>query len=164
MPGELTDCGKLKEVNLRGNKLADKRLAKLVNQCHTKSVLDYVRLHSPRSTLSVVESNKSKKGKKHQKISESENSETLDSVAHKLKVLKVADDNPVIKITDNIKVVRPYVAACIVKDINFTETSFKRFIQLQTKLHDGICEKRNAATIATHDFKLITPGKYKIIE
>jgi hypothetical protein len=29
---------------------------------------------------------------------------------------------------------------------------------LQTKLHDTICEKRNAATIATHDLDLLCPG------
>jgi len=84
----------------------------------------------------------------------------MDSLAHKLKVLKVANDTPVIKVTEDVKSIRPYIAACIVKNISFTEESFKMFIQLQTRLHDGICEKRNAATIATHDLKLIVPGKY----
>ena len=28
----------------------------------------------------------------------------------------------------------------------------------QTKLHDTICEKRNAATIATHDLASLSPG------
>ncbi|KAH9502851.1 Leucine-rich repeat-containing protein 47 [Bulinus truncatus] len=32
---------------------------------------------------------------------------------------------------------------------------FKRFINLQTRLHESICEKRQTATIATHDLKLI---------
>ena len=84
----------------------------------------------------------------------------MDVLTHKLKVLKVTNDTPVIKITKYIKNIRPYIAACIVKNMSFTEDTFKKFIQLQTKLHDGICEKRNAATIATHDLKLITSGKY----
>lgn len=29
---------------------------------------------------------------------------------------------------------------------------------LQTKLHDTVCEKRNAATIATHDLASLCPG------
>lgn len=144
---------------MKGNKLSDRRLAKLINQCSTKQVLDYVKSHCPRSE-STTEVITSKKGKKGQKVSESEN--VVDSLMHKLKVLKVVDDMPVIKITEHVKNIRPYIAACIVKNISFTEESFKKFIQLQTRLHDGICEKRNAATIATHDLKLVVPGKYQI--
>lgn len=157
VPGELADCGKLKEVDLKGNKLADKRLLKLVNQCHSKQVLDYVRQHCSRSKLST-EANKSRKGRKTSKCSESET--TMDGLMYRLKVLRMADDTPVIETTEHVKRVRPYIAACIVKNMKFTDESFKKFIQLQTKLHDGICEKRNAATIATHDFKLIAPGKH----
>ncbi|XP_012224681.1 leucine-rich repeat-containing protein 47-like [Linepithema humile] len=156
VPGELADCSKLKEVNLKGNKLADKRLLKLVNQCRTKQILDYIKLHCPKSELSTTEANKSRKGKKNQKCSESEN--TVDTLAHKLKVLRMVDGTPVIKVTKEVQKIRPYIAACIVKNLSFTEDSFKKFIQLQTKLHDGVCEKRNAATIATHDLKLIVPG------
>jgi hypothetical protein len=29
---------------------------------------------------------------------------------------------------------------------------------LQTKLHDTVCQKRNAATIATHDMASLSPG------
>jgi len=157
VPGELADSSKLKELNLKGNKLADKRLFKLVNQCRTKQVLDYVKLHCPKLSPSTTETNKSKKGKKGQKSSEIEN--IINDLSHKLKILKVTDVTPVIKITEHIKNVRPYIAACIVRKINFTEDNFKKFIQLQTKLHDGICEKRNAATIATHDLKLIGSGE-----
>lgn len=149
----------MKEVNLKGNKLIDKRLLKLVNQCHSKQILDYVKLHCPRCELST-EVNKSKKGKKSKKLSESESTNEVDNLTHKLRIFKVADSTPVIKVTNDVKTVRPYIAACIVRNIDFTEASFKKFIQLQTKLHDGICDKRNAATIATHDFKLIAPGRY----
>jgi len=138
--------------------LADKRLFKLVNQCRTKQILDYVKFHCPKLDLSNTETNKSKKGKKGQKSSESE--AIINDLSHKLKVLKVTDVTPVIKITEHIKNVRPYIAACIVRKINFTEDNFKKFIQLQTRLHDGICEKRNAATIATHDLTLIGSGEH----
>ena len=159
VPGEIADCNKLKELQLKGNKLMDKRLSKLVDQCHTKQILEYIKSHCSRSTSSVNSNSKIKKGKRSQKLSESENSaNTVDILTHKLKVLKVTNDTPLIKITKHVKNVRPYIAACIVRNIKFTEDSFKKFIQLQTKLHDGICEKRNAATIATHDVKLITPG------
>ncbi|CAK9825574.1 Leucine-rich repeat-containing protein 47 [Anthophora retusa] len=159
VPGEIVDCNKLKELHLEGNKLSDKRLSKLVDQCRTKQIIEYIRLHCPKQDVSIVSNVKSKKGKKAQKLSESENNtDVLDNLAHKLKVLKVTSDTPLIKITKHVKNIRPYIATCIIRNMKFTEDSFKKFIQLQTKLHDGICEKRNAATIATHDLKLIPPG------
>ncbi|KAF3430535.1 hypothetical protein E2986_03961 [Frieseomelitta varia] len=157
IPGEIADCNKLKELDLKGNPLIDKRLSKLVDQCHSKQVLEYIKLHCRKQDGSI--NTKSKKGKKVQKLSESENNANImDDLTHTLKVLKVTNDTPVIKITKYVKNIRPYIAACIVRNMSFTEDTFKKFIQLQTKLHDGICEKRNAATIATHDLKLITPG------
>ncbi|CAK9805563.1 Leucine-rich repeat-containing protein 47 [Anthophora plagiata] len=159
VPGEIVDCNKLKELHLEGNKLSDKRLSKLVDQCRTKQIIEYIRLHCPKQDVSTVSNVKSKKGKKAQKFSESENNtDALDNLAHKLKVLKVTSDTPLIKITKHVKNIRPYIATCIIRNMKFTEDSFKKFIQLQTKLHDGICEKRNAATIATHDLKLIPSG------
>lgn len=162
IPGEIADCNKLKELQLKGNPLSDKRLLKLVDQCHNKQILEYVKLHCPKQDGSVNSNSKSKKGKKVQKLSESENNaNVMDNLTHKMKILKMANDTPVIKVTKYVKNIRPYIAACIVRNMSFTEDSFKKFIQLQTKLHDGICEKRNAATIATHDLKLITIGKYE---
>lgn len=58
---------------------------------------------------------------------------------------------------DEVKNVRDHFIGCIVKNLEFTTETFKKFIQLQNKLHDNICEKRNVATIATHDFdKLVS--------
>ncbi|XP_043788591.1 leucine-rich repeat-containing protein 47-like [Apis laboriosa] len=159
IPGEIGDCNKLKELQLKGNPLSDKRLLKLVDQCHNKQILEYVKLHCLKQDGSVNSNSKSKKGKKVQKLSESENNaNVMDNLTHKMKILKMANDTPIIKVTKYVKNIRPYIAACIVRNMSFTEDSFKKFIQLQTKLHDGICEKRNAATIATHDLKLITTG------
>ncbi|XP_001606500.1 leucine-rich repeat-containing protein 47 isoform X1 [Nasonia vitripennis] len=160
VPGELADCIKLKDLNLKGNKLADKRLSKLVDQCRMKQVLDYVRQHCVKvGNLSSSTNAKSKKGKKNRKSSDNENINALiEKSAHKLHILKVSDSYPVIKVTEDVKKVRAHILGCIVKNLVFTDETFKRFIQLQTKLHEGICEKRNAATLATHDFDLIVSG------
>ncbi|XP_058788573.1 leucine-rich repeat-containing protein 47-like [Phymastichus coffea] len=160
VPGEIADCIKLKDLNLKGNKLSDKRLYKLVDQCRTKQVLDYIRQHCPKIGSSSVNSNtKSKKGKKNRKSFESDNvNAEIEQSAHKLYILKVSDSIPVVKISEDVKKVRPHILACIVKNLKFTEDSFKKFIQLQTRLHEGICDKRNAATLATHDFDLFTVG------
>ncbi|XP_012273719.1 leucine-rich repeat-containing protein 47 [Orussus abietinus] len=159
VPGELADC-KLKEVNLKGNILSDKRLFKLVDQCRTKQVLDYVRQNCPRASETpshVID--KSKKSKKGRKSSESKTViPPIEKCTHTLRITKVSEITPSIKITPEVKDVRPHILGCIIKNLKFTEDSFRKFIQLQTKLHEGICDKRNAATLATHDFNLIVPG------
>ena len=43
VPAELADCPRLKDINLRGNKLKDRRLEKMVGSCQTKSILEYLR-------------------------------------------------------------------------------------------------------------------------
>lgn len=68
-----------------------------------------------------------------------------------------------IKVTEHVNNVRPFIAACILKNVNFTEISFKKFLQLQIRLHNGICENKNAATLATHDMKFIAFGKKNIL-
>ncbi|XP_046819531.1 leucine-rich repeat-containing protein 47-like [Vespa crabro] len=160
VPGELADCHKLKELNLKNNYLADKRLLKLVDQCHSKQVLEYIKQHCPKLNPTAVDiTSKSKKGKKGHKLSENENiTAQIDALAHKLKILRTSDSTLSIKFTEHVKNVRPYIIACIVKNLVFTEDTFKKFIQLQTKLHDGKCGKRNIATIATHDLNAIVPG------
>ncbi|KAH0554773.1 leucine-rich repeat-containing protein 47-like [Cotesia glomerata] len=163
VPGELADCQKLKELDLKGNKLNDKRLEKLIDQCRTKQIIDYINQHCQKSTKNQGSSakdskNKNKKNNKNDGSNKNTDDDAIDSITHKLKIIHVNNDNPVIKITENIKQVRPYIVGCIVRNISFNEENFKKFIQLQTKLHDGICEKRNAATIATHDYDLIAPG------
>jgi hypothetical protein len=57
----------LTELNLKGNKLSDKRLLKLVDQCHSKQVLDYVRQHCVRSSSGTEGLGKGKKSKKSKK-------------------------------------------------------------------------------------------------
>lgn len=59
-----------------------------------------------------------------------------------------------------VKNVREHFIGCIVNNIAFTDDSFKKFIQLQNKLHDSVCEKRNVATIATHDFNKLVIYSY----
>lgn len=54
------------ELNLKGNKLTDKRLMKLVDQCRTKQVLDYVRDHCPKTEQGPAVGGGGKKGKKSQ--------------------------------------------------------------------------------------------------
>ncbi|KAJ8711250.1 hypothetical protein PYW07_008492 [Mythimna separata] len=156
VPGEVANMAKLKEINLKGNKFTDKRFMKLVDQCRTKQILDYVRDHCPKVDQSQpAAKGKGKKGKKEEPTPE----ETECDLCHSMNILHVEDDTQRVKIIESqVASVRPYILCCIVNDLSFDDASFKKFIQLQTKLHDTVCDKRNVATIATHDLSKIAPG------
>nr|XP_023025508.1 leucine-rich repeat-containing protein 47-like [Leptinotarsa decemlineata] len=153
IPGELGDCRKLKELNLKSNPVSDRRLLKLIDQCKSKQILDYIRQHCSKTTSTLDQP------KKNVKKKSSDESDEEDSNCNNKYTLKVthADENFKVIIMNAVKNVREHFVACIV-DVKFTEELFKKFIQLQNKLHDTVCEKRNSATIATHDFNKFPPG------
>lgn len=53
---------------------------------------------------------------------------------------------------DVVKEIRPFILCCIVENVNLNNGKLRKFLQLQTKLHDTICAKREKSAIATHDF------------
>jgi phenylalanyl-tRNA synthetase beta chain len=48
-------------------------------------------------------------------------------------------------------VVRPFVVACVLRNIHFDVKSYNSFIDLQDKLHMNICRRRTLASMGTHD-------------
>ncbi|KYO31398.1 leucine-rich repeat-containing protein 47 [Alligator mississippiensis] len=167
IPVELADCPKLKEINFKGNKLKDKRLEKMVNGCQTKSILEYLRVggrgggkgKGKQDNVDKEEGRKKKRERRQKKDSGDGEQDELEEVNKLLiKVLHISENLAplVIKVSPNIKEVRPFIVCCVVKGMNLKPgNALKRFLSAQTKLHEDICEKRTAATIATHDLQLI---------
>ncbi|GCB63742.1 hypothetical protein scyTo_0013240 [Scyliorhinus torazame] len=166
IPYELADCPKLKEINFKGNCLKDKRLEKMVNGCQTKSILDYLKSGGrgkgkgkTDSAEKVENREKARKKKKVLKKDDDEESDEMEEL-NKLvvRVLHVSESpsSVLVKVTPNIKDVRPYIVCCIVEGMNLRPgNALKRFLVAQTKLHDDDCQKRTLATIATHDLHLV---------
>ncbi|KAK9886439.1 hypothetical protein WA026_016717 [Henosepilachna vigintioctopunctata] len=148
--GNLVDCGKLKDLNLKGNPIADKRLFKLIDQCRTKQVLDYVKQHCPKTATDTEPNVKSKKNIKTNDVA------VVHGFKYKINVLHAKDLEVIV--SKNVENVRKHILCCVVTDISFNEDSFKKFIQLQNRLHKDICAQRTSATIATHDFKKLSDG------
>ncbi|XP_064423829.1 leucine-rich repeat-containing protein 47 [Latimeria chalumnae] len=173
IPSELADCPKLKDVNFRGNKLKDKRLEKMVNGCQTKSILDYLRAGGrgrgkgrgkpdPAEKEEGKERERKKKREKKQRAGRGgdreEEDEEEEEELNKLvvRVLHISESPTVVtvKVNSAVKDVRPYIVCCVVRGLNLKPgNALKRFLTAQTKLHEGVCEKRTAATIATHDLQ-----------
>lgn len=60
--------------------------------------------------------------------------------------------------------VRPYVVACILRDIEFDVSTYNSFIDLQDKLHQNICRRRTLASMGTHDLdKIQGPVTYEAL-
>lgn len=168
LPFELADCPKLKEIHFKGNKLLDKRLEKMLNGCQTKAILDYLRAgHHGKGKGKTAGSNKEdvkekdrkKKKDKRQKGAQNEEEDQVE-VLNKLviRVLHISESPAalLVKVTPVVKDVRPYIVCCLVRGMNLKPgNALKRFLAVQNKLHDEICEKRTAATIATHELKKV---------
>ncbi|VDL36411.1 unnamed protein product [Hymenolepis diminuta] len=60
-------------------------------------------------------------------------------------------------VTEETKLVRPYVVGAVLRNITFTEGSFTSFIDLQDKLHQNIGRKRSLVAIGTHDLDTLKP-------
>ncbi|XP_030319689.1 leucine-rich repeat-containing protein 47 [Calypte anna] len=162
LPAALADCPRLKETNFRGNQLKDKRLEKMVNGCQTKAILEYLRAGGRgkgKAESSREEARKKKREKQQKKDGGDGEQDELEEASKLLvKVLHISE-NPaplVVKVSQGVKDVRPFIVCCVLKGVNLQPgNSLKRFLSTQTKLHEDICEKRTAATIATHDLQLI---------
>jgi phenylalanyl-tRNA synthetase beta chain len=51
-----------------------------------------------------------------------------------------------------VKEVRPFVVAAILRNISFDVQSYNSFIDLQDKLHQNICRRRTLGSMGTHDY------------
>ncbi|PPQ83290.1 LOW QUALITY PROTEIN: hypothetical protein CVT25_004029 [Psilocybe cyanescens] len=53
--------------------------------------------------------------------------------------------------------IRPLFACAILRNVTFTPSSYASFIDLQDKLHQNICRRRQLVAIGTHDLDTLTP-------
>lgn len=160
LPGELGDCDKLEKLNVYLNTIHDKTLYNYeVARINLNELLCYLRSIKGKPKDQLLLEKLKMDRKKNLSDFYAENPKYM---RHRLAIKKKADDVPVIEVTEHVDSVRPFIAACIIRKVNFTKESFKKFIQLQTRLHEGICEKKCAVTIAIHDMKFMAYGKSSI--
>ncbi|RMZ96192.1 leucine-rich repeat-containing 47-like [Brachionus plicatilis] len=151
VPANLCQCIKLKDLLLKENKLKDNRLKKLVDQNKMKPIIEYLeRIYAEELKKKSQDKSKAQKKKKHQ-----------DQVTEYdlIKVYHCQDQQFIskeIRISDSVNDVRPFILCAIFRSIDLeTAGNLKKFLSLQTKLHEEDCQKRTLATIATHDLQNI---------
>jgi hypothetical protein len=183
VPGELGDCSKLKDISLTGNKFADRRFGKLVDQNKAKQIMDYIRSHCPKGA------DKSSSGRNGRETSTDRRTRAKDARQRRrstsrssrcsechMDTIRItspkAEDQYTVTVTPAALDQRKIVA-CIVRNVDLSrENILKRFLSVQTGLHDGVCCKRTVATIAVHDldkikgtvnFDVKPPSKLKLL-
>lgn len=130
IPTELSLCHKLKELNLQENAIKDNRLAKLIKECRTKPVLDYV----------AAGPDKGKGGRKGGK--KGKNRKTSDEDAGILEEAIAMPLGPVIRVLQSerlqvivkpsVETVRGYIVCAVVKNLDLADmTTLKKFINIQ---------------------------------
>ncbi|XP_058118367.1 leucine-rich repeat-containing protein 47-like [Anopheles ziemanni] len=152
VPKYLTKCIKLKEINLKGNPLKDKRLLKLVDQCRSKQVLDYVEKNGYQAPKeSQVPSDTTQLDE--QVADDTLHPESIEDMQLKIMVHKYTEQTLKASFSEEARTTRPYITLCIVR--NYPITEMRKFLQMQNSLHDNECMRREVATIATHDLTKI---------
>lgn len=150
VPGNVLDCKKLKVFKLGGNELKDRRFRKLVDNDRTKpeQIVKYIKQHCPKLPTNLLQESK---------LNQQKDLTQYASKKPTIVILPPEDDLRVILTSEALKL-RPYFVSCIVRSMNLQEDRFRKFLTRQNKLHDGVCNRRLHATIATHDLSKI---KYK---
>lgn len=128
---------------------------KLIQQCRTKQIVDYVKQHGTDPPKGDQKSDtKGANAKSARKQKQATNSESEIPV-NKITVQRHSDDSLKLIYMDVVKDTRQYILSCIVKNVQLEGNAFKKFLQIQTKLHETVCGKREKSTIATHDLAKI---------
>lgn len=157
LPKFLSTLPKMKDLLLKGNPIADKRLLKLINQCGTKQIVDYVKQHGTTTTSGRANKKAAKNDRKESTSQDHDadaESESKPVVGPQIVIGKFDDEKSHVTVTttDLVRQTRPHIVCCLWRGVAFDAATFKSFIQIQTKLHEGVCQKRELCTIATHDF------------
>lgn len=132
---------------MKQNPLKDKKLFKFIDQNQAlKAIMDHI------SKLGIASTPSDKTSKKggDKKAPEPETSPKVNEI-----VVKKYDESFKFVYDPSVKDVRKFILCCAISNVELTQQSLKEFLQFQTKLHDGICKKRELATIATHDLGLV---------
>lgn len=132
VPSELSLCPKLKDLHLKGNKFKDRRFGKLVEQCPTKSVLDY--LANALKKEQELAGKKDKKPKEKKRKGKKSSKDAVEVVRDMISILHFPEDEGyTVQVTPAVLSVRQYVLCCVVRQLYFKKSLmvYKHFITLQ---------------------------------
>eukprot|EP00069_Balaena_mysticetus_P011952 bmy_21481T0 len=138
----------------------------MVSGCQTRSILEYLRAggrgggrgRGKAEGPDREEARRKRRERRKRECGEAEEAWVDEASRLLLRVLHVAE-NPApltVTVSPGVGDVRPFIVGAVVRGMDLQPgNALKRFLSSQTKLHEDLCEKRTAATIATHDLRAI---------
>lgn len=154
VPAELADCPKLKELNLQGNQLKDRRLEKMLGSCQTKSVLEYLRAGGRgrgrgRAEPEKEESRRQRRERRKREGGEGGEEEVAEASRLLLRVLHVSENPAPLTVTAGAEVrgVRPFLVGAVVRGMDLqTGNALKRFLTAQVGAAPAVLGEEQAGT------------------
>ncbi|KJH49146.1 leucine Rich repeat-containing domain protein [Dictyocaulus viviparus] len=148
LPWAIGQLEKIRILNLSENPFKDGRFRKLVNDKRAKvsAVIAYISKNAPKpldkEPPNIVEE------ELESKISPND----FDTV------IKIGIPGMYVKRVESVAQIRPFLSCCVLSNLDLTGKNFKKFIDIQTKLHaSSLCCHRTVATIGTHELKAFQP-------
>nr|XP_010955927.2 leucine-rich repeat-containing protein 47 [Camelus bactrianus] len=138
----------------------------MVSGCQTRSILEYLRAggrgggrgRGRAEGADKEEGRRKRRERRKQESGEGEEAAVDEASRLLLRVLHVSE-NPaplMVRVSPEVKDVRPFIVGAVVRGMDLRPgNALKQFLSSQTKLHEDLCEKRTAATIATHDLRAV---------
>lgn len=131
---------------MKVNPLKDKKLFKFIDQNQAlKAIMDHI------AKLGISPPSDAPSNDKKAKAAP----EPVTPAKSNQIVVRKCDESLKIVYDPSVKSVREHILCCVIANVHLSAPALKEFLQFQTKLHDGVCKKRELATIATHDLDLL---------
>ncbi|KAH7638129.1 leucine-rich repeat-containing protein 47-like [Dermatophagoides farinae] len=155
IPAELANCPKLKDAQLKENPIKDRRLYKLIEQCPTKKVLDYLRMNASPAKKSGKNANDDDEQKTNDDSFNDSNEKPKPEYTIRIQQNSVDKFSVLVS---KLIINQRKIVACIIHQMDLSNPKvLKKILTIQTKLHQTVCDNRQKATIATHDLAKLLP-------
>ncbi|CAJ0596853.1 unnamed protein product [Cylicocyclus nassatus] len=148
LPWAIGQMEKIRILDLSQNPFKDGRFKKLANDKRAKvsAVVTYIAKHAPKVNVSAPND------------AEANAEEKKDANDEEATVVRIGVPDIYVKRLESVTPIRPYLACCVLRNLDLTGENFKKFINIQTKLHSSsLCSNRTIAAIGTHEIKSFQP-------
>ncbi|KAE9419810.1 hypothetical protein Angca_004202, partial [Angiostrongylus cantonensis] len=148
LPWAVGQLEKIRILDLSQNPFKDGRFKKLTNDKRAKvsAVIAYISKNTSKSS-------------KHDSTGMAEGDlMSGESLAKNETIVWIGAADFYVKRLESVVPIRPFLSCCVLSNLDLTGEHFKKFINIQTKLHDSsLCGHRTIAAIGTHELKAFRP-------
>ena len=133
IPSELSECHKLKELHLQDNLIKDSRLVKLLKQCHTKAVLDYISVGNEKGKAGKKGGKKGRNKTASEGDKEENGEQATSSQVGPVVTVLYSEDFKVL-VQASVQDIRPYIVCTLVRNLDLSDmATFRKFINIQVQ-------------------------------